>query len=411
MLEVTASKKSDGIPPPAASALVRATALTEPVWGPSETARSIGGSLFKTGSNFQVADADPCFWSEYLVARHYFHMAVAARGGQLEVLKLGAKGPNGEPLSIDIGWFGAKYPKRVLVHSSGLHGVEAYAGSAIQLQWLREGLPSTPADSAIALVHILNPYGMTWGRRFNENNVDLNRNFRDLNDRLPDEPAHWAEVNALLNPPSSPNVDGFYLRAALLVLRYGLPSLMQAVAGGQSLNERGLFFIGRALEEGPAKFQEFLKRRLADVERIVAIDVHTGLGHFGADRLLVDSRIEGKDILRTMHEVFGTRIRGLSHNQIAYSAKGAQEEMYLRSFPHAKVYFATQEFGTYHPLRVVEALRAENRFHHYGRGAARHPAKTRLLEMFCPRDLKWRLRVLKRGEEVIRQACELAFRD
>jgi len=360
---------------------------------------------------FPVPDAGPCFWPEYLVARNYFHMAVAARGGQLVFLKLAAKGPNNEPLTIDIGWFGAKHPKRVLVHSSGLHGVEAYAGSAIQLRWLREGLPSTPADSTIVLVHVLNPYGMTWARRFNENNVDLNRNFRDPGDRLPAEPAHWAEVNALLNPTSPPSMDCFYLRAALLVLRYGLPNLKQAVAGGQSLNERGLFFVGRAMEEGPAKFQELLKHRLADVERIVAIDVHTGLGRFGEDRLLVDSRIEGKDTLRTMHEVFGKRIQGLSQEGIAYSATGAQEEMYVRSFPGAKVYFATQEFGTYHPLRVVEALRAENRLHHHGRGTVRHPAKTRLLEMFNPRDPKWRLSVLKRGEEVIRQACGLAFRD
>lgn len=360
---------------------------------------------------FPVPDAGPCFWPEYTVARNYFHMAVAARGGQLVFLKLAAKGPNNEPLTIDIGWFGAKYPKRVLVHSSGLHGVEAFPGSAIQLRWLREGLPSPPADSAIVLVHILNPYGMTWGRRFNENNVDLNRNFRDTNDCLPPEPAHWGEINAFLNPPSPPSADCFYLRAALLVLRYGLRNLKQAVAGGQSINPQGLFFAGRAMEEGPAKFQAILEHRLADAERIVAIDVHTGLGRFGEDRLLVDAAPERSAVSQTMRAVFGGRVELLDSHGVAYRPPGAQQDMYYRLFPQAKVYFASQEFGTYNSIRVLEALRAENRLHHHGRDSVRHPAKTRLLEMFNPSDPKWRLAVLKRGEEVIRQACALAFRD
>ncbi len=63
-------------------------------------------------------------------------------------MKLGSTGPGGEDLTIDIGWFGARDPARVLVHSSGLHGIEGYAGSAIQLQWLREGMPALPVLSS-----------------------------------------------------------------------------------------------------------------------------------------------------------------------------------------------------------------------------------------------------------------------
>jgi hypothetical protein len=36
-----------------------------------------------------------------------------------------------------------------------------------------------PADAAIVLVHILNPYGMAWLRRFNENNVDYQLDWAD----------------------------------------------------------------------------------------------------------------------------------------------------------------------------------------------------------------------------------------
>ena len=116
------------------------------------------------------------FSPDYVTARSRFRRAVESSGGRLRVLNLNAKGPDGEDLTIDIGWFGNPAPRRVLLHSSGLHGVEGFAGSAIQLQFLEE-VPAIPADGAIVLVHVLNPYGMSWLRRVNENNVDLNRNF------------------------------------------------------------------------------------------------------------------------------------------------------------------------------------------------------------------------------------------
>ena len=36
-----------------------------------------------------------------------------------------------------------------------------------------------PADVRVVMIHALNPYGMAWVRRVNEDNVDLNRNFID----------------------------------------------------------------------------------------------------------------------------------------------------------------------------------------------------------------------------------------
>ena len=351
------------------------------------------------------------FSGDYFGARERFRRTVAARSGRLDALKLAATGPRGEDLTIDIAWFGSEKPRRVFIHSSGLHGVEAFAGSAIQLQWLKESRPPIPADAAIALVHVLNPSGMAWLRRFNENNVDLNRNFRAAGEYVPAPLPYWGSVNALLNPPAPPSQDWFYLRAAWLVLLHGMPSLRQAVAGGQCLNPKGPFFGGSTLEEGPAMFQGLMKERLADAERIVAIDVHTGLGRFGEDRLLVDAAMERTDVNRAMRGVFGEPMEALNKYGIAYSVSGAQHDMYFRLFPHAKVYFASQEFGTYNPLRVLAALRAENRWHHYGGGSVNHPTKKALLEVFNPKSEKWRRPVLKRGREVIEQALPLAFGD
>src|SRR5438876_363535 len=181
------------------------------------------------------------FSADYTTARTRFREGVKNAGGRLESLELEAKGPNGERLSIDIAWFGSEKPKRVFVHSSGLHGVEAFAGSAIQLQWLKQGIPPIPEGTAIVLVHVINPYGMTWLRRFNENNVDLSRNFLAPREEFAGAPETYRKLDGFLNPKTPPTRDLFYLRAAWPLVRYRMASLRQAIAGGQYINPKGLF--------------------------------------------------------------------------------------------------------------------------------------------------------------------------
>src|SRR5690242_16518930 len=91
------------------------------------------------------------FSPDYAAARARFREGLEKAGGRLEGLQLDARGPGGENLTIDVGWFGAERPRRVLLHSSGVHGVEAFAGSAIQLQLL-DDLPKLPDDAALVLV-------------------------------------------------------------------------------------------------------------------------------------------------------------------------------------------------------------------------------------------------------------------
>ena len=96
------------------------------------------------------------FSTDYFTARNRFRELVGTVGGRLETISIDAKGSKGEDLSIDIAWFGVAAPRRVLLHSSGLHGVEGFAGSAIQLQLLNDP-PKLPQDSAFIIVHVLNP--------------------------------------------------------------------------------------------------------------------------------------------------------------------------------------------------------------------------------------------------------------
>src|SRR5262245_11891165 len=185
------------------------------------------------------------FSPDYFTARDRFREAAAQAGGRLEPLLLEAKGPEGEYLTIDIAWFGPEKPARVLLHSSGIHGVEGFAGSAIQLQLL-ESLPVLPEDTALVVVHILNPYGMACRRRVTENNVVLNWNFRAYAS-YKGAPATYAKLDQFLNPRTPPSSDFFVLKAVGLIARYGMTALKQSFIGGQYEFPKGLFFGGKQL--------------------------------------------------------------------------------------------------------------------------------------------------------------------
>ena len=344
------------------------------------------------------------FSPDYSTARaRFLRMAEAARG-RLESLVLDAGGPTGEALTIDIAWFGSLQPHRVLLHSSGLHGVEAFAGSAIQLKFL-DSLPEIPDDAAIVLIHTLNPYGMAWLRRVNEANVDLNRNFLGPGEDYSRAPDLYGKLDSFLNSTSLPSWDYFHLKTAWFRVRYGGDRLREAIAGGQYEYPRGLFFGGTKLQQGPEKYQNFIAQRLASVERIVAIDVHTGLGKYSEDTLLVDEKY-----YQAHRAIFGPRVEPLDRDlSSAYRVRGGIHSMFYRLFSEVELFFLSQEFGTYNPVSVLYALREENRWHHYGDGSVDHPTKHRLKDAFAPNDDSWRQRVLVRGRELLKQAVEVAF--
>ena len=144
------------------------------------------------------------------------------------------------------------------------------------------------------------------------------------------------------------------------------------------------------------------------LERLVVVDVHTGLGRFGRDTVLVSAADEGTALFASLRETFGDPVRSTDPRRgPAYRVRGAYDDLYPRALPQATVHFVAQEFGTYRAVRVLSALRAENRWHHYGAGSIDHRTKRDLAEVFAPADESWRSAVLRRGRVVIGQALAL----
>ncbi len=348
-----------------------------------------------------------CFSTDYPLARNRFCNAARVAGAVTTTLPLSVKGPHGEDLTIDVAWCGTAKPRRVLLHSSGLHGVEGFAGSAIQIQLL-QAMPAIPVDVAVVFVHALNPYGMAWLRRWNERNVDLGRNFLAECEAYEGSPAGYGALYSFLNPTRIPVLDLFRLRALWLIWKHGMPALKESVVVGQYDYPEGLFFGGQQLEEGPKLYLQFLKDHLVDAEQVAAIDVHTGLGKFGEDTLLVSESEYSR-----LRELFGDRVQSLSSGEenVAYPIRGGLHDMLGLLLIRSRFTFVCQEFGTYAPIRVLDALRKENCAHRHGGRRFPSPENEALKEVFCPGDDAWRTRILARGRDLFESVLKLLLKD
>jgi len=353
-------------------------------------------------------EPDTYFSPDYLTARNRFRDAARAAGAALDALVIEARGPGQEQLTIDLARIGPHDARRVLLHTSGLHGVEAFAGSAVQLAVL-ENLPAPPAGCALVLAHVLNPYGMAWLRRANENNVDLNRNFLRQDERWEGAPAHYPRLDPLLNPPTPPAPDGFRLRLALLALRHGLRAPRQAIAEGQYEFPLGLFYGGTMLESGPRLFLDWLRRNPSRSTYLFALDLHTGLGRRGEETLIAESGVNSTPTAE-LERALARPVVDPAGGQAAYRIRGGMGGALPQTLPGIAVDFLLQEIGTLPALAVLHALREENRCHHHASTDHRHPAKRILLEALCPVAADWRVRAVERGLALLRAAAQWTFR-
>jgi predicted deacylase len=348
------------------------------------------------------SDSSAYFSADYFAARRAFLDAAARAGAEVRAHRISTGGLRGEELFIDTARLGASSPARLLILTSGVHGVEGHAGSALQQLFLRELADSNrAADVGVLLAHALNPYGFAHGRRVNENNVDLNRNALA---RFPGPVnSTYRVLNGWLNPSSPPARHGDFWTGALLhTLRLGPKALRQAVAGGQYEFPRGLFYGGREQEESLRIFSDILMAAdFGHVETAVHLDLHSGLGKFGRLHLYAEHPA-GSAELRRWRETFGAgRVTSAQSSQGGgYAASGVLSDITRRAFAGRTVLAATLEAGTYSATRVLRALREENRAHFSG-SASLARTRTDLNEVFCPVDRAWRKALVEQGRALL----------
>ncbi|WP_299485711.1 DUF2817 domain-containing protein [Acaryochloris sp. IP29b_bin.137] len=351
------------------------------------------------------------FPSDYWQARDRFRQAAQSLACVLETHPIKALGPQDQSLSMDVARYGSKSPQITLILSSGLHGVEGYCGSAIQVATLTELLPNLtlPKGVAVLLIHALNPYGFAWNRRCNEDNIDLNRNFLLPGQAFAGSPDAYAQLDAFLNPRQPPNPrDSYLLKLLGYTVRYGVSSLKQTLPVGQYDFPQGIFFGGQA----PAQTQRILATQLpnwlAQTQQVLHLDLHTGLGRWTAPTFLVKPQADQKDLPWFQQTFTAEGLQILGQQGATYVCQGDIGPWCQALMSDCDYRFATVEFGTYPLLPVLKAIRAENQAHWWDQptSSTYQWAKSLLLEANAPSRLAWRQIVVTQGVALVHQALE-----
>jgi Protein of unknown function (DUF2817) len=365
---------------------------------------------------FGTVNPCECFSETYLEARSKFRRAADDAGAERFTLNIY------QNYTMDIAYLKGEREggtDDLVVHTSGVHGVEGYAGSAVQQALLRLHSATPPTNklrTSLLLIHAVNPYGMAHYRRFNENNVDLNRNgihdFSQVSQRDPNL-VGYVDLDAIFNP-TRPFRLGFFAEAIPAILKHGLTKLKKAMVTGQYHKSTGIFYGGMTrMEASNQKLYDFCQgflntHRSSGHGKTTWINVHTGLGKSGIDTILVGSEmaaIQGavETVARVFHDSLVPGVTGGHDVQDGYDMMiGATEQLMRPLFPSPDDWIITQEFGTVPSVFVARAIILENmRYNHLG-----DTTSDILRSAFYPRTLKWRRSILTRGVRIVQQAME-----
>jgi hypothetical protein len=347
------------------------------------------------------------FSINYQQAREKFLQACATIGAQLENYKLPGTYSQGKRLFTDVAYFGPRDAKKILVFCSGTHGVEGFAGSAIQTGLLQEGIVSQLGeDTGLLFIHALNPYGFAHLRRFNEDNIDLNRNFIDHSSPPPQNEG-YAELADVIFPET---ISGWgEMKSQLRLLWYrltkGKDALRCAISRGQYAYPKGLFYGGKSASWSNKTLKKIAEQFLSQADHVIFIDFHTGLGAFGAAEIIMNSPKSSQEYGRAV-DCWGDIVRTtVTGEAVSCHIVGSLKLAVSKMLPNTKVTAVSLEFGTYSKRSVLLALRAENWLHHQDKKDVKNAEKIKaeLLEAFYPNQPEWKLKIWQHGRNVVEQ--------
>jgi len=230
-----------------------------------------------------MSEIESCFANSYAQARQKFLSAAQATGLTVDSYSHPLKGRDGEVLAMDVVLDGAPDTQALLIISSACHGVEGYCGSGVQIHALQNTPWRAAAKAngiAVLYIHALNPHGFSHVRRVTHENVDINRNFQDFSQALPDNPA-YREIQPLLLPEVWPPDGANTAATQHYIAERGMKAFQAAISKGQHEFPEGLFFGGQAPTWSNLTLRKVLQKYGQACKKLAWIDLHTGLGPSG----------------------------------------------------------------------------------------------------------------------------------
>jgi len=346
------------------------------------------------------------FPDTYESSRERFIQDFKALGARWPSAHLAAHPLKVDPsLSIDYAWAKPERMRNLVVISTGLHGIEGYAGSAMLKIFMDEFAPRlNPEHTGLLLVHAINPWGMKHRRRYNENNADLNRNFLWDENYSPQINPDYEPLTPLLNPPRPlSNLllsdAAFMARLVANILRLGILRIRQGTLSGQYRHPRGIQFGGQASQQGAVLIRELFQQALEQYEQIIHLDMHTGYGP--RDQMSFVNSTREPTPASELVKRFNYPLIVAATPSDFYTTTGDITEYFYQlrdeKHPNRKLFSTCFEFGTFGEtlpaqIRSMRATILENRlFHHGAKNSRLHNAvRAEYEELFIPAEQKWR---------------------
>jgi len=354
-----------------------------------------------------------CFFSETFEESRTKWFAAMDKHSNVEKFSL----PVVEDLNLDIALFRGKTDQAYL-HVAGTHGAEGYAGCAVQLAVLKDLKFDPETMPTLVFVHGLNPYGMKYNRRVNEDNIDLNRNyltpeefeFRKNNPNI----AGYMDYD--FNPvgtkyPILNLLHVFYIQLQTLYqVSFDLLKIKTALVSSQYHMKEGVQFGGFKRAASHTQLDKFLTEQLnvQGMRKVWMVDVHTGLGPYGADTLMTGSQYPAPKIF-TAEKSGAGKLVGLANNQDSTSA-GYEKVVglacgHLNIFSNALQKFeVTQEFGTIPSVLVGALMISDNVSYQSGADPASRGFLVR--RAFHVKSNIWEKEVVRRGKIVFKEVLD-----
>ena len=300
----------------------------------------------------------------------------------------------------------------LIVLTTGVHGMEGYIGATMLDVFFQEVYPTLDTDNTgVLVVANVNPYGMKYFRRYNENNVDLNRNFiLDWDSFDLSSNKEYPKVDTFLGPTGRIGNGlwhevGFYLSLGKTAVTDGADTISDALLTGQYEYPQGVYYGGNGDEASTVYLKDVFSRCLdSSYENIVHIDLHSGYGP-RYNMVIFNS------VYETMNEAESKEAFGYDHviaydSESFYATTGDTTDFFYRladqKQAQADLFSTCFEFGTigdefFDTILSLKYTIDENRNHWYptGNATSAEIVHQNYMELYYPTETAWREKTVK----------------
>ncbi len=349
---------------------------------------------------------DTLFSSDYRQARTRFLTACREAGLAVDSHVHPEAGLDGEELATDVCRIGRDDADNVIFVTSATHGVEGFGGSGIQCALLGDlARLALDDDTALVLVHAVNPFGFSWLRRVNEDNIDLNRNFVDHASGNYPENELFEELVPYAVPRTLDATETARCASALEALgeKHGEVAVRKALTKGQYRHPDSVHYGGNQASWSNRTLQSICDQHCRSARRAVLVDLHTGLGPYGYGELMTPSK-PGEGVYDRLHAWFGDEVHSTTAGASGYAgSKGSILAGFSPSVSTVQWTPVGLEFGTLDSATVRAAMCADVWLYVHGdpHGESAGPIRRQVRDAFYIDEARWKHMLVERGLAVI----------